>query len=148
MKVCSKCQLGKPDSEFFTRDKTTGRLHAQCKKCYQLHRSSYYTDHYRKYKSQYLLRARIRRNKVKADFHAKMLAYLSNKLCLHCGENDIRVLEFDHLDPSKKRFTISQGFRLGYSWQEILVEIKNCRILCANCHKKHTSTQFKWYKSL
>jgi hypothetical protein len=133
---------------FFVRDKKTGRLHAQCKQCYQKHRSTYYAAHYQKYRPAYLERAKIRRTELRSIFRSKMLAYLSDKSCMMCGENDIRVLEFDHLDPSQKSFEISQGIRLGHSWNDILQEIEKCRILCANCHKKHTSSQFNWYKSL
>jgi len=148
MKTCSKCGETKPLTDFFVKDKKTGRLHAQCKACYKLHRQSFYKDHYAKYKPLYLARAKVRREKLRLEFHTNMLAYLSNKCCVDCGENDIRVLELDHIDPSSKRFNISQAVRLGFSWNDVLAEIKKCRILCANCHKKRTAQQFDWYKAL
>lgn len=77
-----------------------------------------------------------------------MLEYLSTRACVICNENDVRVLEFDHLDQKTKTFTISQAVRLNYSWDDVLLEIEKCRILCANCHKKHTATQGNWYKVL
>ncbi len=148
MKICTKCLNKKPGSEFFVRDKKTGRLHAQCKECYRLQRTISYAEHYKKYRKLYLLRAKNRRNMLREEYRTKMIAYLSDKACEQCGEGDIRTLEFDHLDPSQKKFSISQGVRLGYSWDEIILEINECRILCANCHKKHTSSQFGWYKDI
>lgn len=147
MKKCTKCLENKLLSDFFVRDKKSGRLHAQCKECYRTQRQFIYKAHYKKYRAEYLVRAKKRRDKLRADFHAKMLNYLSDKSCSQCGESDRRVLEFDHLDQSKKLFTVSQAVRLGYDWQETLQEIQNCRILCANCHKKHTAMQCGWYKS-
>lgn len=147
MKTCSKCGLSKAESEFFVKDKLRGRLHAQCKTCYQLHRQTYYKTHYTKYRESYLQRARARREKVRNTFHQNLLDYLANKACAECGENDIRVLEFDHLDPREKVFSVSQATKFGYSWEQTLAEIQKCRILCANCHKRRTASQFNWYKN-
>lgn len=147
MKTCTRCKVEKPESEYFVRDKTTGRLHAQCKQCYQEHRQTYHSEHYKKYRGTYLERAKLRREKLRDDFHEKLFRYLSKKSCEVCGEADMRVLEFDHLKPADKLFNISQAVKRGYSWDETLAEIKKCRILCANCHKKHTANQFNWYKA-
>jgi hypothetical protein len=148
MKTCSKCGITKALSDFFIRNKKTGRLHAQCKQCYQQHRQLYQAQHYQKYRNNYLARAKERREKLRREFQNNLTEYLADKRCELCDENDIRVLEFDHIDPTRKRFSISQGVKLGYSWKEIQKEIKRCRILCANCHKKHTANQFGWYKSI
>jgi hypothetical protein len=147
VKICTKCLLDKPESDFYFKDKRTGRLHAQCKDCYSLHRRTYYAAHYEKYKTEYLKRAKARRLAIRTDIQQRMLKYLSDKACEICGEADVRVLEFDHLDPAEKRFSISQGRRLGFKWEEISKEIESCRILCANCHKRHTAKQYNWYKA-
>lgn len=147
MKQCSKCSEYKDLSEYFIRDKESGRLHAQCKQCYKTHRQTFYAEHYAKYKSLYQNRASERRTRLRSEFRTNMLAYLSNKTCIVCGESDIRVLELDHLDPSAKNFTISQAVKLGRSWEEVLLEIKKCQVLCANCHKRRTAQQFGWYKA-
>lgn len=148
MKLCTKCGQAKEESEFFVKDKQKDRLHAQCKLCYKTHRRTYYLQHYSRYKERYLQRAKARREKLRDDFHHNLLEYLSGKACVICGENDVRVLEFDHLDPTQKSFSISQATRLGYSWEATLTEIEKCRVLCASCHKKHTAAQFQWYKNL
>ena len=148
MKVCSKCVKEKPDDEFFMRDKATGRLHAQCKICYKVHRLSYYAEHYAKYSTLYRERAKIRRNVLKQEFRHNMLSFLKNKQCTICGEQDIRTFELDHINPKEKLFNVSQAVRLGYSWSAVETELKKCRILCANCHRKHTATQANWYKNI
>jgi hypothetical protein len=147
MKTCTKCLESKPESDFFIRDKSTGRLHAQCKACYKLHRTTYSAQHYLKYGNAYRLRARTRRAAIKKALQTKMTEYLSDKSCTLCGESDRRVLDFDHIEPSLKSFGIAQGITNGLTWERLLLEIDKCRILCANCHRKHTATQRGWYKN-
>ena len=146
MKQCSKCHTIKPDSQYYIKDKISGRLHAQCKDCYRSYRAGHYPEYYQRSRAQHLARARARRIAIREEFRRNMLDFLSDKKCTVCAESDIRTLEFDHTDPATKRFSISQAVRLGYSWSDVLLEIKKCRILCANCHKKHTALQAGWYK--
>lgn len=147
IKTCTKCNISKDLSEFFIRNRALGKLHNQCKDCYRLNRAITYQLHYIKYKKQYLLRAKNRRKALRTEFRQNMLTYLVDKSCVDCGESDIRVLEFDHIDPSQKLFSISQSVRLGRGWSEVLTELEKCVIRCANCHKKRTSEQYNWYKS-
>lgn len=147
MRTCTKCSITKPESDFFVRDQTTGRLHAQCKGCYKQHRKTYYAAHYQKHKEAYLLRAKKRRKRPREEFHINILTYLAYKRCVVCSEDDIRVLELDHIDPSTKHFSISQAIKLGFKWEEVVGELKNCQVLCANCHKRRTAQQFNWYKA-
>ena len=148
MKICSKCSLPKPEAEYFVKDKKSGRLHAQCKACYREHRKTYYAEHYEKYKTLYRSRAKERRHTLKREFQDNIIAYLTGKCCSICNESDMRTLEFDHINPDTKLFSVSQAVKLGYRWKDIAIEIQKCRILCANCHKKHTASQQGWYKNL
>lgn len=148
MKICTKCGVLKLKDEFFFQNKQSGRLHAECKSCYKIHRISYAKEHYIKYGNAYRSRAKTRAAKARSVLQKHMIEYLSDKQCKECGEKDIRTLEFDHLDPAIKSFGISEGIRKGMSWGNILEEISKCRILCANCHKIHTATQFGWYKNI
>lgn len=125
MKKCSKCGQDKPFADYYVKDAKSGRLHAHCKLCYAQHRKTYYKKHYEKYHEAYLQRARKRRIQLRTIFRQNMLEYLTGKSCVICEESDIRTLEFAHLNPSEKTFSISQAVRLGYSWQDILLEIKN-----------------------
>lgn len=148
MKKCTKCGLEKPPTDYFFKDKQKGRLHAQCKLCYQIHRQTYSREHYLKYGNAYRERAKQRRALIKKDLQDQMLLYLRDKSCAVCDESDVRVPEFDHLNPSQKSFSISKGITDGLKWEKILTEISKCRILCANCHKRHTAIQYGWHKSI
>lgn len=123
MKICSRCGQAKSTSEYFVKDKSSGRLHAQCKDCYRARRRETYADHYRKYGELYRQRARDYRDKVKNEYRTKIISILDGARCVKCGEPDIRTLEFDHIDPTLKSFNISQSIRLGKTWPEIELEI-------------------------
>ncbi len=148
MKVCSKCKIEKPETEYFVKDKKSGRLHTHCKGCYKEHRKTYYAEHYLKYRDMYRERAKVRRAQIKHSLRVKLVSYLKDKSCKICGESDIRTLEFDHLDPAAKRFGIAMAITDGRKWSDILEEIELCQILCANCHKKRTAAQYGWYKAI
>lgn len=72
--------------------------------------------------------------------------YFKQNPCVNCGESDPVVLEFDHTDQSEKTNVISN--MMDSSLVRIKKEIDKCRVLCANCHRRHTSTQLEWYKDL
>jgi hypothetical protein len=146
VKICTKCRVEKPKSDYFVRDKRTNRLHAQCKECYALHRKTYYTEHYSKYGDLYRARARERHAQLRQELRKNMIHYLSGKSCEICGEDDPRTLDFDHIDPAQKSFGIARAIANCFAWTIILAEIEKCRILCANCHRKHTATQQGWYR--
>jgi hypothetical protein len=146
MPICTICSKEKPVGRFFVRNNKKHTLHKQCKDCYKEQRKEYYEEHYRKYRSQYLERAKIRRKRIKIDLQTKMLVYLQDKYCEECGFDDIRTLEFDHIDKNKKSFSIARGFTNGLAWEDLLLEIKKCRILCANCNKIRTAKQQGWYR--
>lgn len=93
-----------------------------------------------------------RDNEYKANVRRKTriacLRYLAKKGCEHCGCKDPRVLEFDHLDPKKKKVSIATLISQGYSWanEKLRREIRKCRVLCANCHRLHTVKQQGYYR--
>lgn len=56
--------------------------------------------------------------------------------CSLCEEDHPACLEFHHRDPDEKTKTISSLAAGTYSEERILLEIKKCDVLCANCHRK------------
>jgi 5-methylcytosine-specific restriction endonuclease McrA len=147
MKICSICGVAKSEQEFFYRNKLAEKLHAQCKNCYVLKRRQIWRDHYYKYGSGYRERAVERSRRIKDALRGQMMQYLSDKGCVSCGNTDIRVLEFDHIDPKTKSFSIARAIASTLSWENILKEIAKCQILCANCHKIKTAEQQGWYRN-
>jgi DNA-binding CsgD family transcriptional regulator len=64
----------------------------------------------------------------------KAIKYKGEK-CEKCGYNKcIRALEFHHLEPSEKDFTVSSYKVL--SWEKIKIELDKCILVCANCHRE------------
>lgn len=55
--------------------------------------------------------------------------------CETCGYNTCkRALVYHHIDPKKKRFGLTVANLTRYTWEEVLKEADNCKLLCANCH--------------
>jgi hypothetical protein len=88
MKMCSKCELEKDDSEF---NKHRGGLGSYCKVCLRkYHSGRNATKEQREFRSK--------RNKLCRDnLRRQVIDYLKEHPCVICKESDIVVLEFDHL---------------------------------------------------
>lgn len=65
--------------------------------------------------------------------------------CSECPENDYTVLHFDHIDRDEKSNNISFLLMKDYGIDAIKNELSKCRILCSNCHHKHTAKQLNYY---
>lgn len=56
--------------------------------------------------------------------------------CSVCGyDNCITALEFHHIDPTKKSKTYDKRFNI-WSFERQKEELKNCIIVCSNCHRE------------
>lgn len=67
--------------------------------------------------------------------------FKENHPCVDCGEEDIRVLEFDHKDRKTKISSVSEMANLGASLETVMLEIEKCEIRCCNCHRIKTVTE-------
>lgn len=140
MKICVRCKKEKDLSEFRKRNKDTEVRISYCHKCWK----DYSTEHYRTKGRQYYLDSNKERRKRNRQF---VFDYLKDHPCEECGENRIAALQFDHIDPSTKDFTIGRKAHIS-SLDRVKKEMEKCRVLCANCHAVHTANQFSWYKDL
>ncbi|MFB6361996.1 MAG: homing endonuclease associated repeat-containing protein [Halobacteriales archaeon] len=61
--------------------------------------------------------------------------------CERCGETHPGCLEFHHHDTEEKQFGVSEMANRGHSIDNILDEIEDCVVLCANCHRKEHWTE-------
>lgn len=78
----------------------------------------------KKTKSDYVVDWR-KRTKIK-------LVEYKGGCCCKCGyDKSVNVLQFHHLDPSQKDFTIG-GKSLSY--ERLKLEVDKCILVCANCH--------------
>lgn len=139
MKTCSKCGEEKPLSEFGWKVKAKGTLSSWCKVCQREYAKAHYDS-----KTQYYL-DKAKRNNPKyrsrnVDF---VIDYLKNHPCVDCGESDIEVLEFDHIE-----MIGTSGNRIGVymsgSIEALEREIAKCQVRCGNCHIRRTRQQMGW----
>ena len=139
-RYCTKCFLQKPIEDSPWKNQLLGKRHTVCKKCYAERSANWYQDN----KARQL--ENVRRNnqnyiEISRDF---VYQYLLEHPCSQCGESDPRVLEFHH--EGDKEAEVSRLMGRGASLDALKAEISKCVVLCANCHRKLTSDERKWYK--
>jgi 5-methylcytosine-specific restriction endonuclease McrA len=72
--------------------------------------------------------------KIRSNRKMFLIDILGGK-CIKCGSID--NLEFDHIYPNTKSFTITH--KLTRKIDILIDEIKKCQLLCYSCHKKKTA---------
>jgi hypothetical protein len=79
-----------------------------------------------------------KKHRIKAVAEARkfVVDYLAEHPCVDCGEDDVEVLQFDHL--RNKKYNISAMVCNGYRVYTIKQEMDKCEVRCANCHIKIT----------
>ena len=125
MRKCKECEQDLPLEEFYILNKEKGWRRSKCKKCY--------------YKTNTSLNS-LRVYEWYKDFKKE-------QRCAKCGNDDHRVLEFDHIDRSTKSFNIGDIASKGYSIKRLQEEIDKCEVLCANCHRIKTYEERKKSKA-
>lgn len=98
---------------------------------------------YEKNKAKHITYVRNRDKKIKAW----LKAYKESLKCEKCEENHPACLEFHHINPEEKKFSIAR-MKDYLSWKSLKTEIAKCRVLCANCHRKEHYEQRRKDSSL
>lgn len=78
--------------------------------------------------------------KKRTEAHRVLITQLKDNPCTDCGVRyPPYVMDFDHRDPSQKKFGLSIGGN-NYSRSEkaILAEVAKCDLVCSNCHRERT----------
>jgi hypothetical protein len=124
---CSK----HPDATFSPKGK--------CRECNREYQAKWYRANTDVHK------ARVRGQNKKRDAIRRQYVwdYLLAHPCVECAETDPVVLTFDHIDRSTKKYAVSQ--MTGYTMPAVKKEIEKCRVLCANCHMRHTAKQLGYW---
>ena len=66
----------------------------------------------------------------------KLVTCMGNK-CQICNYNkSTNALEFHHLDPNEKDFSLGSIRANPKNWKNIVEELAKCILLCANCHRE------------
>ncbi len=74
--------------------------------------------------------------KSRVDSRSFLIEFKKKSACVDCGNNDWRVLQFDHV--GKKRGNLSEMANGGFAISSLIREIEECVIRCANCHQIKT----------
>lgn len=127
-KKCNKCSRELSTDRFHKNASNSDGLQRECKDCKKQTDSTFY----QKNKEKYSKRARNRRKNQYKQTKQKIVEYLTNRECADCGNSDIRVLTFDHIQD--KKHNVTSMMHGGYTWKSIKKEIDKCEIRCANCH--------------
>ena len=109
-KICPMCKIEKPVDEFYSRRNGTN-CSVYCKVC----TNSSTVDRQRAVKQ-------------------KAVDYLGGKCNVCSYDKYIGALEFHHINPAEKDFSIAQ-LKLS-SFERIKSELDKCVLLCANCHRE------------
>lgn len=135
-KKCRSCNKRRKLDEFVRESRNSSGYSSRCKYC----KRNYDTAYYSKTPQRRLAISR-RKKKLGATAGKYISSYLRTHPCVDCGEDDIAVLDFDHVRGTK-RDNIS---KLRYtSLKAVQEEIKKCEVRCANCHRRKTARQARW----
>lgn len=139
---CGTCKLEKSEDSFNWKNKAEGIRSSKCRDCHKL----YAAEHYKNNKDKYIRSAKQSKPVAYKKSKDYILNYLSTHPCVDCGNSDIRVLQFDHIEPvgaSGRRVNWYMG-----SINKVMAEINKCEVRCANCHMIRTFDQFGWTRSM
>lgn len=140
-KTCSKCLSVKDINLFPWKSKSLGKKSSYCKDC----QKALSKDHYIRNKALYSNKAKINNKSYKTRNYQYVLEHLLHNPCVDCGETDVEVLQFDHIE-----MIGSSGKRIGHymagSIEALQKEINKCQVRCGNCHIRRTRSQMGWFR--
>lgn len=126
-KFCNKCKLSKPLEQFHRRNKGHQSI---CKSCRKKLDCEYFQANKEK---------RRRQAKEKRQELREWYSQLKAQPCADCGvEYPSYVMDWDHLPSKNKSGYVSDILMALSSKIKILEEIKNCELVCSNCHRIRT----------
>lgn len=134
-KRCSTCHALRPLTHFNVRSSASDGLQARCREC---SRAWYLAN-----KQTHIANVRVRSKRIRKDYQERLGVYFSDHPCVDCGESDVRVLDFDHEDPTLKVEAVCRLVGWSFAWERIEAEIAKCSVRCANCHRRRTSHMFR-----
>lgn len=137
-KRCVTCHVVRPLTDFNKRASAPDGLQARCRPCASLW--------YEANKVAHKANVRRRNERVRLEQRVLIEQYLLEHPCVECGEDDLRVLDFDHEDPATKVDEVVRLAGFGIAWERIEAEIAKCSVRCANCHRRRTAEMFGYWR--
>ena len=159
MKKCIKCNTEKTLDSFYNRKASPDGKASYCKECTKTYKKEWREKNgrekedrckwsperrqkaaqaarqqYLNNQEEYQQRARDRQNAKNKAY--KEYLYTLKTPCIVCGEADPAVIDFHHLDPADKSFTIGAYCNARRPKEDIIKEVEKCVCLCANDHRR------------
>lgn len=106
--ICKYCKIEKPITEYYS---SNGKTRHVCKDCVRAEQRNIYKD-----KQNQI-------NNIK-----------KNHKCAKCGDDRYYLIDFHHINPNEKDFSISE--KPSLKLESLLKEIEKCIPLCSNCHRE------------
>lgn len=79
--------------------------------------------------------------RARKDSRSRVIYGVVGTACWLCdydkGFQAIGVLEWHHVDPAKKLFSLSARETTAYAWDRVVRELHKCVLLCCRCHREH-----------
>ena len=139
-KMCPNCKETKPVTDFGFKDRARGLLQSWCRDCERV----YKRDWFQRNREHHMANVYARKLCVRSDTRVRVLAYLADHPGVDCGEDNLVVLDFDHM--RDKRWNIAYMVSCGFAWTTIEAEIQRCEVRCANCHRIKTAREQGYYE--
>ena len=149
-RAANKQRIRDHDKRYYAANKA--KVAAQAKRYYEANKSSYIARAGRwnqEHKGQRALIAKryyaankdafAAAGKAALEHHRDRCVEARQRLggkCVQCGHADWRALQFDHIDPTTKKYDISS--MRATSDEVFWAEIETVQLLCANCHRQKT----------
>jgi len=136
-KTCIRCNIEKDLDSFPWKNKKLLKKDGTCKECHKFLSK----EHYKTRTSYYKEKAKKSNSLARTRSTNFLREFLLGHPCIDCGEKDIFVLEFDHING--KDYNISS--LLSGSISRLQKEISRCEVRCANCHtRRHLKQRGTW----
>jgi hypothetical protein len=129
MRRCVRCDQDKDESEFNWRNIEKGYLQSVCRPCQA-------QDSRDRDRENIRMSNKSSRERGTERAQQFVIDYLSNRPCQVCGETDVSVLTFHHLNPEEKSYNVSDMIAHGYSINTIQTELEKCAVVCYNDHMR------------
>ena len=141
IRTCRVCRETKPLVEFPFRSLRQQTRQWICLLCQRDYTNQWYSRN----RKRQIANAKQRNHRATAELRTRVREYLLDHPCVDCGESDPGVLDFDHL--RDKRANVSTLVQSGVSWESLADEIAKCEVRCANCHRRRTATNARYYRT-
>lgn len=143
-KYCRRCLSWKPETEFSIRSAATSGRASACSACKNKDQRSRWLDMDEESRRRYVDRNKLTKKELYERKRAIMIKWLTEHPCSTCGETDIVVLEFAHIDRATKADNVTA--MMDRSLSSLQAEIGKCKSLCANCHRRETAIENDSYR--